>query len=49
MPPKKFATVSFAAKPTAMPATPAAPRRGVISIPQSHSSDPALPRRTASV
>jgi len=43
MPPKKFATVSFAAKPTAMPATPAAPRSGVISMPHSHSSVPTLP------
>src|SRR6056297_174153 len=49
MPPKKFATVSFAAKPTAMPATPAAPSRGVISMPHSHSRVPTLPTSTASV
>ncbi|MDZ7700689.1 MAG: hypothetical protein U5J98_00730 [Halobacteriales archaeon] len=40
IPPKKFATVSFAAKPMAMPAMPAAPSRGVISMPQMDSNSP---------
>ncbi|MDZ7731497.1 MAG: hypothetical protein U5K37_12175 [Natrialbaceae archaeon] len=49
MPPKKFATVSFAAKPMAMPAEPAAEQRGEMLYSQTESSRPIVPMMTISV